>query len=207
MAARTPTALPVVGPQATERADAARNRRKILAAAERLVAAHGIDHVSMDRVAAEAGVGKGTIFRRFGDRAGLAVAMLDERERRFQEEFIRGDAPLGPGAPPADRLRAFGHALLDLLESHGDILLAAQSGTPCARFHAPPYRVYRAHVTSLVAEIAPDCDVDFHADALLAVLAADHHRHLRRERMMEPERLRAGWDGLVGALEALGASR
>src|SRR4051812_40024312 len=63
-----------------ERADAARNRLKVLAAAERLFAAQGVGAVSMDEVATVAGVGKGTLYRRFGDKSGLAAALLDERE-------------------------------------------------------------------------------------------------------------------------------
>ena len=189
-----------------ERADAARNRLKILEAAQRLIARHGIEHVSMDMLAAEAGVGKGTIFRRFGDRAGLAHALLDDHERAFQESFIRGEPPIGPGAPPAERLRAFGHAMIDLLEAHGDLILAGQSGSPCARFRSPPFRVYRAHVTSLLTELDPRIDADYHADSLLAVLAADQYRHLRQERGMSIERVRAGWDSVVAAVEAL-ASR
>src|SRR4051794_17490432 len=89
------------------RADAAKNRELILAAAERLFERRGVDQVSMDQIAHEAGVGKGTLFRRFGARASLARALLDERERRFQDELIRGAPPLGPGAPPAERLVAF----------------------------------------------------------------------------------------------------
>lgn len=195
--------LPVVGAQAPERADAARNRLKILEAAARLFAQHGVEHVSMDMVAEAAGVGKGTIFRRFGDRGSLARALLDERERRFQDEFIRGRPPLGPGAAPVERLRAFGHRMLELLEAHSDLILAAESGSPTARFESPPYRVYRAHVTSLLAELDPRLDVEYHADSLLAVLAAAQYRHLRRERGMTAERVRAGWDSVVGAVEAL----
>jgi AcrR family transcriptional regulator len=198
--------LPVVGSQAPERADAARNRLKILEAAARLIARHGMAGVSMDMLAEEAGVGKGTIFRRFGDRAGLAHALLDEHERAFQESFIRGEPPIGPGAPPAERLRAFGHGMIDLLEAHGDLILAGQSGSPCARFRSPPFRVYRAHVTSLLAELDPRLDAEYHADSLLAVLAADQYRHLREERGMPVERVRTGWDSVVAAVEAL-ASR
>ncbi len=61
-------ALPMLEPVRHERADAARNRATILSAAERLVAEHGAQQVTMDQVACAAGVGKGTLFRRFGDR-------------------------------------------------------------------------------------------------------------------------------------------
>ena len=64
----------------------------------------GPGSITMDRLAAAAGVGKGTLFRHFGDRAGLFHALLDESERRLQEGFIRGPAPLGPGAPERERV-------------------------------------------------------------------------------------------------------
>ena len=205
MASRSLPSLPVIGSQPAERADAARNRTKILEAAQRLIERHGIENVSMDMVAEEAGVGKGTIFRRFGDRGGLARALLDERERGFQERFIRGEPPLGPGVSPSERLRAFGHAMMETLEAHGDLILAAEFG-PYARFKAPAYRVHRLHVMSLLTELDPRLDAAYHADSLLAVLAADQYLFLRRERGMSTERLRAGWDSVVAAVEAL-ASR
>jgi AcrR family transcriptional regulator len=59
-----------------ERADAARNRARLREAARRLVGEHGAERVTMEAVAREAGVGKGTLFRRFGDRDGLLVALL-----------------------------------------------------------------------------------------------------------------------------------
>src|SRR5690348_5726499 len=125
-----PIELPVYGAPA-ERADAARNRRRILAAAESLFARDGVAATSMDAIAFEAGVGKGTLFRRFGDRASLALALLESSESAFQEAFIRGPAPLGPGAPPCERQIAFGRGVLEHLCAHGDLLLAAQTaGTP-----------------------------------------------------------------------------
>ncbi len=65
-------------PTTTLRADAARNRELVLAAAERLLAARGVD-VSMQEIAAEAGVGVGTVFRRFPTKDDLVVAVLLER--------------------------------------------------------------------------------------------------------------------------------
>jgi AcrR family transcriptional regulator len=59
------------------RADAARNRVLVLAAAQRLFAQRGLD-VSMQEIAAEAGVGVGTIFRRFPTKDHLVDAIVDQ---------------------------------------------------------------------------------------------------------------------------------
>jgi len=189
--------LPVVDAPARERADAARNRRRILAAAERLFDELGVDHVSMDAIAAEACVGKGTLFRRFGDRAGLARALVDDRERRFQDEFIRGAPPLGPGAPPADRLVAFGTGMLEILEARGELIAAAERRS---RQRAGPYPAYCAHIAVLLREADPAIDSDYVADALLGTLSARLVLHQRHERGMPLERLVAGWEDLVRRL-------
>jgi len=190
--------LPVLAgdPAPAERADAARNRQKILEAAEALIASRGVDHVSMDDVARAASVGKGTLYRRFGDRAGLARALLDEREGHFQEQCIRGAPPLGPGAPAAERLLAFGRGYLDLLETHGHLInMSEWSAT--SRYHGAPYGFYRLHLTVLLAEAAPQADVEVLADALLASIGAGLFHHLRREREVALERLKAAWEVLV----------
>src|SRR5713226_3583169 len=118
---KTGIELPVIEVEPGERADAARNRERILCAARRLFNERGAGCVSMDEVAEAAGVGKGTLFRRFGSRASLAAAVLSEHERDFQEGIIRGEPPLGPGAPPQERLIAFGEAMLDILETHSEL--------------------------------------------------------------------------------------
>ncbi|MBI5105082.1 MAG: TetR/AcrR family transcriptional regulator, partial [Solirubrobacterales bacterium] len=140
-----PIELPLVTPvEPRERADARRNRERILCAAERLIRAHGIEGVSMDDVASEAGVGKGTLYRRFGDRSQLLFALLNDEESGLQETFIRGEPPLGPGAPPPERLHAFGDAMIDLLERRGELFLAAESeGRPGTRYLSRPYIAYR----------------------------------------------------------------
>jgi AcrR family transcriptional regulator len=183
-----------------ERADAARNRRLITAAAERLFAERGVDGVSMEAIAREAGVGKGTVFRRFGDRAGLLHALLDSHEREFQDRVLRGAPPLGPGAPAVERLAAFGRGLLAQLETHGEILIAAESGPRWVRFNHPVYAFNRAHVTMLVREAAPGLDADYAAEALLAPLSADHYLFLRNSREMPPERIASGYEDLVRRL-------
>lgn len=90
------TGLPVIDSAPIERGDAARNRALLLAAARRLVDEHGADAVTMDDVAAAAGVGKGTLFRRFGSRAGLMIVLLDEDEKTEQQAFMFGPRRWGP---------------------------------------------------------------------------------------------------------------
>jgi AcrR family transcriptional regulator len=193
--------LPQIEEDSGERADAARNRERILCTAQRLFAERGAGCVSMDDIAAAAGVGKGTLFRRFGSRAALALAVLSEREIAFQEGFIRGEPPLGPGAPPLQRLIAFGEARMDLLADHAEVLAAAEVGP--ARFSSPPYAVYRLHMTLLLREANADCDAEYLAEALLACLGVDYFLYLREGREMPLDRVKAGWGELVERLVPL----
>jgi AcrR family transcriptional regulator len=190
--------LPVLQDEPPLRADAARNRDKVLAAAEKLFAERSADCVTMDAVAAEAGVGKGTLFRGFGDRAGLVLALLQEHETRLQEAIIRGPAPLGPGAPPVDRLIAFGERLLQHLAQHGDLIAAAEGRLD--RYRTGPFMVYHAHVAMLVREAAPDADWEYLTDTLLASFGATHVNYMRRARGMNEQRLAAGWADVVRRL-------
>ncbi len=195
-----PQALPILESEPCERADAARNRRRILAAAARLFQERGVEAVSMEAIASEAGVGKGTVFRRFGDRSGLVMALLDERTQAFQDALIRGEPPLGPGAPPLERLVAFGRGMIDLLEAHGEMLMAAESGASWVRFEAGVYALYRTHVSMLVREAAPELDDAYVTEALLAPFAAELFIHMRRARGFSLERVAAGYEQLVRQL-------
>ena len=199
---RLGAALPVVGLGSGERADAARNRGKILGAAERLFAEQGSGNVSMEAVAEAAGVGKGTVYRRFGDRATLARTLMDDRERRFQERCIRGEPPLGPGAAAAERLAAFGEALLGLIAEHADLLLAIETATPGGRHSSPVYAFYLAHVTLLVRELNPRLDAQYTAGALLGGLGAEQVHVWREQQEMSRERIAAGYSMLVEELAA-----
>jgi AcrR family transcriptional regulator len=191
--------LPILDSQPAERADAARNRRRILAAAERLFELNGVGCTSMDAIAAEAGVGKGTLFRRFGDRATLALAVLDQSERDLQDAILTGEPPLGPGAPPAVRLIAFGEALIDFLEQFVDLALAAEIGSG-AYLRSGPYAARWLHIRNLAQQARPDADADYIADTLLVTLSAPLFAHQRRMKQMDLDRLKAGYGDLVQRL-------
>ena len=178
--------LPVADADPRERADAQRNRLKVLEAAQRLFACQGVENVSMDAIAAAAGVGKGTLFRRFGDRAGLARALLEERTREMQEEMIRGPAPLGPGAPPHRALEGVRAAQIALLTDQADLIAEGERG---ARFSAGPYAFYRMHIALLIREADPEADAEVLTDFLLAPLSADTYLYLCRDRNLS----RSAW--------------
>jgi len=168
--------LPVLGqPVVRERADAVRNRRSVLEAAAALYAARGVAEVSMDDIAVAAGVGKGTLYRRFADKSALAAALLDDRERDLQERMLSGPPPLGPGASPQDRLAAFADAYLRYVAAHLDLVAVSQTASPGARLRTGAHRFWRQHCAHLLG-LAGAPDPHLRADVLLAGLAAEQVR-------------------------------
>ena len=134
------------------RLDAVRNRRLLLGAALEIVSERGAEALTMDDLARRAGVGKGTVFRRFGSRAGLMQALLDHVQRDFQESYMRGPAPLGPGAPPLERLQAFGAARIRSLELSGELREAADVGG-FTHYRHPVRRLELSHLTMLLSAL------------------------------------------------------
>ncbi|MHA7283290.1 TetR/AcrR family transcriptional regulator [Arthrobacter sp. TMS2-4] len=183
-----------------ERTDAARNRRLILEAAAEIVATCGPDRLTTDAVARRAGVGKGTVFRRFGNRAGLMQALADEAGRSFQHAFMAGPPPLGPGAPPLERLIAFGDASIERMRLDGQILRAAeQRGGP--DLDHPTQQLTRLHLSVLLRGLqVPDPELG--AYQLSAFLNAGLLLYLQEHRGMSNARLAASWRVLVSALAA-----
>ncbi len=188
--------LPVSAPQ--ERGDAVRNRALLLDAARRLVTERGADAVTMDDIAAAAGVGKGTIFRRFGSRAGLMMVLLDEDERASQQAFMFGPPPLGPDAPPLDRLLAFGRDRLRFAHTHHELLSAANRD-PHSRYGAAA-TVLHTHVRMLLASAGTTGNLDGQSDALLALLEADYVEHQLIERGQTLQALGDAWESLARKL-------
>ncbi len=168
--------LPLSKPAPPERADAARNRARILQAAARLFSERDGRELTMEQIAHAAGVGKATLYRRYPDVPSIAVALLDEHERDLQERLLRGEPPLGPGAPPGERLAAFYRAMVELLERHGHLALAAETGR--RRYRTGAYGAWAMHVRGLLSEARLD-DRPALVDALLAPLAPDVYLHQR----------------------------
>ncbi|WP_293310167.1 TetR/AcrR family transcriptional regulator [Mycolicibacterium sp.] len=188
--------LPVDAPH--ERGDAARNRRLLLDAARTLMAQRSPEEISTDDIVAAAGVGKGTLFRRFGSRAGLMVELLDEDERAMQQAFMFGPPPLGPQAAPLQRLVAFGRERLRFVHTHRAVL-AEINRDPDARYNAV-FAVLHTHVRVLLAAAGTTGDLDAQADALLALLDADYVTHQIDGRGRTLDELAGAWDSLAHKL-------
>ena len=189
-----PRLLPLLDQPPRERSDAARNREALLAAAARLVEQHGVDAVTMDSVAAEAGVGKGTVFRRFDSREGLMAALLNRSETEWQRQVIEGPPPLGPGAPPRERLRAFGLSRMELNLTHAELIRAA--GRAGERSYAA-VSFAAMHVRYLLSQLDVRGDLSFLATALLAPLEMVVLVQQTRIEQIPLEHVQHGWDDLV----------
>lgn|GEM_PF-449992 len=185
--------LPVAG-ETAERSDAARNRQLLLDAAEELVREYGADGVTMEAVAKRAGVGKGTVFRRFGSRSGLMLALLDQSDRKLQAAYMFGPPPLGPGAPPTGRLIAFGRARLSLVEVEGETRRAADG---LGRYSNPPYAVMKTHVSLLLRQAGAAGEIPLLADSLIAALDAALVLHQIRALGYTIEQVGDNWERLV----------
>jgi AcrR family transcriptional regulator len=187
--------VPIEPPRA-ERADAARNRARVLAAAAELFRGRDPRTVTMDDVAKAAGVGRATLYRRYPDVGSIAEALLGQYDTQLQEQLLQGDPPLGPGPalgpvpPPAVRLAAFYAAMVELLEAHLPLVLGADAGA--ARLTVGSYQFWRAHVRSLVLAAGVTDDPDSLVDLLLAPLAAEVYQHQRERVGLSPARITAG---------------
>ena len=181
---------------AAERRDAARNRERLLAAARELIADCGAEGLTMDRLAEHAGVGKGTVFRRFGSRAGLMLTLLSESEADFQARFMFGPPPLGPGAPGMERLISFGAERISYVMEFGDLVLAAEHASR-GRFEAPAAVLWHRHIEILLREEGFGPDPWLMAGSLAATLDPERLLSLVKVHGISPDRLAASWRDLV----------
>jgi|ERR1700733_2075268 len=83
--------------QRTQRADARRNRERIMSAGRELFAREG-PQVQMDEIATHAGVGIGTVYRHFPTKEALLTAMVRDRFREFAEIALLAEEIADPRA-------------------------------------------------------------------------------------------------------------
>jgi polyketide synthase 12 len=174
----------------------------LLATAREMLAEQGADKLTMDALAERAALGKGTVFRRFGTRAGIFEALLDDDERAFQEQVLSGPPPLGPGAPPLDRLIAYGQARIGFLIEHREIARAALDGSqPVPAGSQTP--ISQLHIRMLLGQMSLGAaDLDVLAVQLTAALDGPLLLYLSAADLTETahrtnERITQGWQDLI----------
>jgi AcrR family transcriptional regulator len=177
---------PIAEPAVGERADARRNRLRVLEAAGALLT-EDPRGTTMEDIARAAGVGKATLYRRYPDKSAIAAALLDEHERRLQDRLLSGPPPLGPGAAPAERLAAFYAAYVEFLESFGHLSRAIE--TTDQRLATGAHHAWRLHVSALQRAAGLDVDADVLGEQLLAPLDPELY-HFQRARLgRSPEQI------------------
>jgi AcrR family transcriptional regulator len=179
-------------PERKPRADAVRNREAVLTAADRLFArCERPEQVTMADIAAEAGVGKGTLFRGFGDRTGLIRALYEARLASVRHAVTDGPRPLGPGTPPLERVPALLDAILCFKLDHRHLSLALEEAGTDSPYRAGHYDWWHGTLRGVLEQLPGFEDGGFAAHALLAAVRADLVDHLAAQGHLSRERLRA----------------
>ncbi|MFK0259001.1 TetR/AcrR family transcriptional regulator [Streptomyces sp. NPDC090445] len=174
------------------RKDAARNREAVLAAADALFArSESPEDVTMADVATAAGVGKGTLFRAFGDRAGLLRALYGARLEPIREAVEAGPPPLGPGTPPQERALALLDALLCFKLDNRRLALALEGSGSGSPYQAEHYEQWHGLLRAVLEQIPGLPDSGFTAHALLAATRADLVEHLAGQEREPRDTMRA----------------
>lgn len=197
-----------------ERSDAAANRALILQTAERLFNERGVANVCMSEIAEAAGVGKGTLYRRFANKGELCLALMDRQMSDFQNgmlaQFARQTAER---VPYLGQLTAFLAALVEFTEVHSPLLIEVQHAgmvpddprLNVVRLNLPhiwQYMTVSALLRSAAraGEVTADFDLEYLGEALLAPLQVDYFRFQRQVRGYSTERIAAGLAEMVGLL-------
>ena len=194
-----------------ERRDAAANRVRILQTAESLFAKHGVANVNMADIAQAAGVGKGTLYRRFTNKAELCLALMDTQMIDFQNGMLaRMQQMSAQGMPKLGQLDQFIDALIHFTDAHAPLqcevqrsgLLQEQEPDGLELPHFWQYMTVNGLLKAAVSagELSDTLDIDYLADAILSPLKADIFYYQREVRGFSLERISAGLRLLLAGL-------
>src|SRR5437763_2994221 len=107
-------------PRRHERRDAAEHRQRILEVARHLFAEQGVEAVSMHQIARTAGIGQGTLYRRYANKRELCLDLLREQYERFGEEITTLLAQAST-TPVLERLESVLVTMVLFLEEQGTL--------------------------------------------------------------------------------------
>lgn len=191
--------LQILGGERSPRADAARNHKRLLNVANHLFQEHGVADVTMSAIAKEAGVGKGTLYRHFSDKAALCHALLDEAMRDFQGRVIQ---EMANQRDPKDHLRWFLWQAVVYVDQHSELLREAAVTGEVNNLAHPAHIWWRQTIVSLFNRMGVVGDASYMADVLYVLLDVQTIRFQRRSLGYNLQRI---VDGILLTLERLTA--
>jgi AcrR family transcriptional regulator len=201
------TILLELEPARPERADAQANRARILATAQQLFAEKGVEQVNMVEIGRAAGIGQGTLYRRFANKSAICQALLDTQMRAFQDQTLQQLRSMNEaGATRVVQLHWFLQAVVQFQEQRLPMMRAIFSAGPLPAGVEPPVQWWaRRTIEGLLAsaqrhgEIAPDVDLAYFVEALLVLIHPFTLYNQRIQRGFGNERIIAGLGRIVDA--------
>jgi len=184
----------------TERSDAAQNRQRILEVAKQLFAEERLDDTSMQEIAKVAGVGQGTLYRRFADKGELCEALFADDLETFR---VAAEKHLGEAAadtPALARLEWLLAEKIRFVDAHLPLFLASHEIAGAKRYnnYKKSHHLWNLdQVTRLLTEAkasgeADVGDVAFTTDAILASFSPPLLAYQRQELGYSLERIISG---------------
>ena len=191
-----------------ERRDAAANRQLLLETAKRLFREQGAANVTMADIAKEAGVGKGTLYRRFTNKGDLCLQILDKQLQMFQNGVLLEMREMTAAADSyMAQLDHFLNQLVGFIYDNLPLMVEIELNPPPPEAMVDPdintphfwqEMTVRALLTKAAEaqELSPDLDIAYTASALMAALNARVVRY-QLERGFTTEQIGAGLRGMV----------
>jgi AcrR family transcriptional regulator len=180
-----------------ERKDAAEHRRLILQKAQTLFTEHGVDGVTMHQIAKSAGIGQGTLYRRYAHKGELCLDLMQENSQRLCDE-IKSYVEYNKALPINERLAMIIQICLDFVDKHSSWLASIQAPT-CEGRKSLMYQsaVYQT-LHSVFQELLSDTtslndsrkDPAFVADMILASMTPELFLFMQRDRGYSKEEIK-----------------
>ena len=173
-----------------KRVDARNNKAQIVTVASSLFQNHGVEAVSMQKIAQQAGVGIGTLYRHFKNKSVLCLELIDEDVEKFftkVDNFLENSVDKDVKSR-GEKLIGF---IIDLKEENLEMLTAIEnSGDKDKSFLQTPF-YQRLQV--IFADLFDKCphikDPEFHADLLLNAFSSDIYNYQRFNKQLTKEQL------------------
>lgn len=172
------------------RSDAVKNRALLLETARALFSEQGVEAVSMSAIAEAAGVGKGTLYRNFENKAELCHALLDQDMRELQERAL---LYMRQQFDARATLSWFLAEVARFVIRNSDLLMV----NPGLMLAHPAHLWWRQTIRGLLTRAGAQGDIDYLADILYVMLDVQVIRFQRAGSGYTPERI---IDGLHQAL-------